>query len=252
MSRTLTKAAIYSFASALFSFWVAWRYFYEVRQMAACALTALGLASLLSELLEANRKAIWQDKISPWRANHKLAAEFTAIFTGIFCAALVLEILYGSKQQPINLDQIYRNQFIELLSHNMAILLTASILAIVYRAGGLVMILAWNASHWAEAVFSYLMQIQQQSGVSTAALIFSAILPHLILEALSYLVAGLAGVFISIALFKYQLGSSELRRVSIASLTLVLVAICILFLATSSEIYLAQNVFHFLLNTELY
>ena len=83
--------------------------------------------------------------------------------------------------------------------------------------------------------------------MTNAALTFAAILPHLILEALAYVIAGLAGVFISIAILKYAIGSSELHRVSVACLTLLSVALAVLLLATATEIYFGQEIFHALI-----
>jgi len=233
-----------SFAFALFSIWVAGRYFPGVEQMAACALIALGLASLLTKLLDANREAIWIKHVSPWSANRKLSFEFGSIFLAIFCAAAAVQFLFGETLVNVDLENIYRNEFYQLFMHNFQILITGTVLAVIYRAGGVVLILAWNALHWAEAIFSYILQIGSKVGVSKALLVLSSILPHLILEALAYVIAGLAGVFISIAVFKYRFGSAELYRVSVACLTFLLVAIGVLFLATTSEVYLAQKVFH--------
>jgi len=197
MLRESLKPFFISFTFALLSVWVANKYFSEARQMAICALTALGLSTLLGQLLESNRQAIWQEKISPWIANRKLAFEFISIFLGIFFAAVVIELISNTQHTELDLNAIYRNKIVALFGHNLNVLIIGTALAVVYRAGGLVLILSWNALHWAEAIFSYIKQLKDQVGLSDAAIIFTSILPHLFLEALSYVIAGLAGVFIN-------------------------------------------------------
>lgn len=244
MLRGLLRPFYLSFAFAFFSALVAQRYFFDFREMATCAFTALGLSSLLSQLLDENRRAIWEQKISPWNANSRLAASFAALFMGIFAAVVFLAYLAGHSYQDLDLGQLYQNESSLLFFHNASILITGALLAVVYRAGGLVLILAWNALHWAEAIFSYIQQVRIEVGLSKAGLLFLAILPHLVLEALAYVIAGLAGVFISIAVCKYPFTSPELRRVGFACLTLLAVSLGVLVLATIFEIYLAQPLFH--------
>jgi hypothetical protein len=244
MLRGLLKPFSLSFAFAFFSALVAQRYFFDFREMATCAFTALGLSSLLSQLLDENRREIWELKNSPWTANTKLAAAFSALFMGIFVAIVFLAWIADQSYQNPDLSQLYENEIASLFLHNAAILVTGTLLAIVYRAGGLVLILAWNALHWAEAIFSYIQQVRIEVGLSNAALLFATILPHLLLEALAYVLAGLSGVFISIAFCKYAITSPEIKRVAFACMTLLVVSLAVLVLATSFEIYLAQPLFH--------
>ena len=55
----------------------------------------------------------------------------------------------------------------------------------IYRAGGLIIILAWNAIHWSNSISSYIYEISESAGLLFAALVSLALLPHLLLEVIA-------------------------------------------------------------------
>lgn len=221
-------------------------YFPKVFDMTACALFAVSLANVLAEALEFNRLAIWDRKDSPIRANKKLAEEFTAIFLGMFFASVILQILYPNLFLPeiASIQEAFRNEFSALYQHNLYVLIASVFIAFIYRAGGLAIILSWNAVNWASTLTAYIFEIYSTQGILRALTVGLALMPHLILEVLAYVLAGMSGTFFSKGLFKYSPTSSEFHRVSWASTVLLIVSLLILLLANTSEIYLAQPIFH--------
>jgi hypothetical protein len=73
-----------------------------------------------------------------------------------------------------------------LVGHNLLVLLSAFVLAFVYRTFGALLALSWNACAWAVVVAAW--------ADSAGGWWMVALLPHLLLEALAYALAGLAGI----------------------------------------------------------
>ncbi len=83
-----------------------------------------------------------------------------------------------------------------MLGHNLLVLLSAFLLAFVYRGFGALLTLTWNASAWAVALY-FLLGSGATVGVHPAARVLvavAAIAPHLVLEAIAYLAGALAGM----------------------------------------------------------
>jgi hypothetical protein len=75
-----------------------------------------------------------------------------------------------------------------LLGHNLLVVVSAFLLAFVYRGFGALLTLMWNAAAWAAALV-LLARPEQPVGVAML-----AVGPHLALEALAFICAALAGV----------------------------------------------------------
>lgn len=242
----IIKPFALAFFSTVIAIFIADRFFPDVMRMAACALIALGLYPLMQNLLQYNREAIWLHKSSPYSVNRKLCLELSAIFFGIFIAGLVLGLVRESWGANAELHQAYRNDFAPLLKHNLGVLLAGTLFSLLYRAGGLVLVLGWNALHWSESIFGYIFKTSQEVDYSTAAILAVVLLPHLIIEVLAYVLAGMGGVFLSSAITKYKLSSIEFQQVFRACAVLLLVSVLLLSVAVSLEIFFAQNLFHYL------
>ena len=74
-----------------------------------------------------------------------------------------------------------------------------------------------------------------------------AILPHLTLEVLAYVLAAMSGVFLSKAVVKYDLGSTSFERVRGAVLTLAFLSMALILLAAALESFFAPWVVRLLL-----
>lgn len=237
------KPTLYGIAATLLASIIATKYFPGHETMAICAFVAIGLGSFMEEILSFNRDAIWGEKLLPKVANRKLALEIAGIFGGIFLAALTLYLSAGYFLR-IDFSELYKNSFNELFIHNLKVLVICSLIAFLYRASGIVLILCWNAINWAEAIAQYLSATTSSAGFEWSAILAIALLPHLLSEALAYILSGMAGLFLSKAVFKYKLQSSEFRQVYKACVKIYCVSLLILLIAVFVEIYFAQTIFH--------
>lgn len=237
------KPFLYGIAATLLATIIAIKYFPGHETMAICAFVAIGLGSFMNEILSFNRDAIWGKELSSYVANKKLAFEITGIFGGIFLTALTLYLSAGYYEE-LNIKEIYSNNFLDLLLHNFQVLSVCILLAFIYRAGGIVLIMSWNAINWAEAIGHYLSLTTIGAGYKWSSLLGVALLPHLICEALSYILGGMSGLFLSKAVFKYKLLSLEFRQVYMASFKILCLSAFILLIGALFEIYLGQSAFH--------
>lgn len=235
-----------SFAYGLLACLIAGVFFKGVSAIAASALLAISFGGLMQEFLEENRKAIWEEGRSPVAANSLLAFQFSSLFIGMFLAAGLFQLLAPEHllSTPITRELAFRNEFWSLWRHNLQILVAGTVFTALYRAGGLVVILGWNAVNWAEALFAYVSEIYHLSGVLPVVLVGVSLLPHLLFELVAYVLAGMSGLFISKAFQKYSAHSQAFFRVSQACFVIMLTAVASLFLANCFEFYLAQRVFH--------
>jgi hypothetical protein len=243
---SLRLAAI-GFASTVVSLTAAQKYFGDFVTIAASGLIALGVTTTMQRLLEENRASIWDKMQSPWIANVVLAKQFSCLFFGICLAALLFDAF--EFQSPAlasaSLAHVYRNEFSDLVQHNLQVLIACLVLGTLYGAGGLMLVLAWNGLYWSTTIFSYLNQISAYSGLAAATAVSLALLPHLCAELLAYVLSGLGGVFAAKALRKYSLADPALARVLRAGTVMVLVAGIVLCFAALLEIYLAQTIFRY-------
>ncbi len=236
------------FASTVVSLTAAIKYFGDFVAIAASGLIALGVTTTMQRLLEENRAAIWDKLQSPWIANLVLAKQFSCLFFGICLAAILFDAFefHSPELASASLAHVYRNEFSDLVQHNLQVLIACLVLGALYGAGGLMLVLAWNGLYWSTTIFSYINQISADSGLTAATAVSLALLPHLCAELLAYVLGGLGGVFAAKALRKYSLGDRALAKVLRASMVIVLSACIILCFAAFLEIYLAQTIFrHF-------
>ncbi len=237
---------LYGFGAAIAGIFFAATYFEDFLEIAATGLIALSLTVVVNSYLEQNRDAIWNKKESPAEANTLITLRIAGLFFGIFAAALLLQTFAPDYFliPETDLDEAYRNQFKELLLFNLTVFFGGAIFSIFYRAGGLVTILAWNAMHWSNAILNYIREISETAGMLAACLTSLALIPHLVTEVIAYVIAGMVGIFLSKALFKYNVFSDQFLQVARACVFLLLIALAILTCSVSLEIYLAQSVFH--------
>ena len=242
------KPIFAGFFAAVAGLLIGSRYFPTSEAMAASAFVAIGLGQLMHELLDYNRRVIWSGEVSGTEANRKLALELGGIFCGVLLAA-TLFYSYGQPIGAINPRLVYRNELVPLISHNFLVLLVCTLITFVYRASGLVLVLSWNALGWAEALSNYIRMTGNGSSLGTGIVVVLILLPHLLLEAFAYVLAGMGGLFLSKAVTKYAIRSAEFRQVFKASAALVAASLVILGLAGAVEYYFAQPLFQRSLNT---
>ena len=210
-------------------------------------LIAFGQARTVEVLLDRNRDEIWNGFKTPARANFRLAASLLTMFMGILAsyaaAALVVPNdafleLFGRQVGDYgghSITEVMFDDFSGILAHNVVVLVICFVFALVYRHGGMLLVLAWNASVWG-VVFPYVARTAPDLTPGGPAVYFAksfaCIFPHLSLEAAAYTLVAMAGVFLSKAVQKYNVGSERFTKVGgsvvrLAALSLVLlVAAC--------------------------
>lgn len=136
--------------------------------------------------------------------NHRsLFLAYIFSFLGIFIVYVLLQLLlpdamahelfvqqkgiFGAAGADLNAT------FWSLLTNNLGVLAICFLISLVYRSG--IFIIAWNASVWGVVLATFLKQGPPTGeGMLMFVLItIIAIMPHLIIEALSYLSAAIAG-----------------------------------------------------------
>jgi len=226
-------------------------------------LIALGQARTVHSLLDRNREQIFQQGVRPRRANWALATGLSVVFAGIFCAyAVAARVLpqglaagafasqvgdYGGQ----SLAAIHFEGFGDLLGHNLLVALVGFLFALLYRHGGLLLVLAWNASVWG-VVFPWLARTAPDAGVGLGgALVYLgktlvAIAPHLGLEALAYVLVATAGVFASKILMRHEWGSLAFRQATGAAARIAALGVAALTAAAALEAWLTPLLVAFL------
>jgi hypothetical protein len=218
-------------------------------------LVAAALSDRVAQLLEENRRNIWERGMGGWQANRSTAGGVLALFAGVFSGyALIAYVLdetrvigqFGFALRAAalggeNLLQRDFGTFSSILGHNAGVLLVIACLSFVYRAYGTMLALAWNASIWALVITVLAMRTAHDSGLPAFASVTLAVLalaPHLLLEGLAYITASLAFLFASKGLTTYTGHDPRLRRVLVAAAALTVAAAVTLAVAAMVEVSL--------------
>jgi len=213
-------------------------------------LLALAEARIVAALLERNRRQIWEEGMAPLRANRMLARALMVIFLGVFVTALVAVLVMASADvqrlfaaqlkgyEAGEIINIYFGGVAEIFRHNAKVVLGCFLLALVYRHGGMLLVLAWNASRWG-VIFAWMARGTASDDLMVSAqtlgLSLVVVMPHLIVEALAYILVAMSGVFLSKSLSKYRLGSAEFTQVGWAVVRLFLFGLFLLGIAAFLE-----------------
>jgi len=217
-------------------------------------LVALGQARTVHALLDRNRDEIWGQLCTPRDANARLAVALCVIFAGVFVAyvvgALVLPRerlaeafarqvgMYGGR----SLADVRFDGAGVVLGHNLVVALVGFLFALLYRHGGLLLVLAWNASVWG-VVFPWLARTGPDVGAGgvlvTLGKTLVVIAPHLALEAAAYVLVATAGVFLSKTVARYEWGSAQFRQAATASARILLGGVALLVVASLVEAFVA-------------
>ncbi len=210
---------------ALFGVGFAWWLFPNEVSLIAVFLAAILSDDSIERVLEWNRAAIIERGMWPLKANLTLTFKLLMVFLGCVVGfsslglALPLETVEQlfSHQLENMLDQPFAElrfgNVSALLLNNTYVLLFFFAIALPFRHGGVMLAIAWNASVWG-ATFSVLARRWTEQGgpeLGWAWLrVMAACTPHMALEAAAYVLAGLAGVFLSKALVKYSIDSEAM------------------------------------------
>ena len=226
-------------AGAVLGSFFAWWLFPAEASLVSVFLAAILSTDSVERLLERNRVEIFEQGVSPRRANARLALWFMALFAGCVAGFStlglslpvdVVELLFAKQVAPYA-DQSFTalsfGSVDALLAHNSYVFLFFFVIAIPFRQGGVMLAVGWNASVWG-ATFGLLAQ--RWSGAEGPGLleawvrVMAACSPHMAAEAVGYVLSGFAGVFLSKALLKHDLDSGPMLSILKSVLSMLVIA----------------------------
>lgn len=133
--------------------------------------------------------------------------------------------------------------FKEIFLNNLKVLVFCFLISI-FAGNGSMLLIAWNASVWG-TVFGNLAKVSAGVGAANPwaffILIMFSVLPHTILEMLSYVIATISGAAISEGFLKEKLKSDRFMNVFMINLILLIVALFVLAVAGVVETYVLDN-----------
>ncbi len=213
---------------ALFGTAFAWWLFPNEVSLIAVFLAAILPDDSIERVLEWNRVVIVERGWLPLRANLTLTFKLMMIFLGctvgfsaigLLLPLEVVEQLFSHQLRTALTEPFPERQFGSvgaLLLNNVYVLLFFFVIALPFRHGGVMLAVAWNASVWG-STFSVLARRWAEldgPGLAEAWLrVMAACAPHMGLEAAAYVLAGLAGVFLSKALVKHAIDSDAMLSI---------------------------------------
>lgn len=225
-------------------------------------LLSFTLLGMVNKLFDTNRREIWEKITTPYQANKKLGISLLVIFIGIMLGYTLFSLTIDMEQMRelfarqlggyqhiafiFTLSDIDFGAFGELVRHNLTVLLVVLLFALFYRAGGILLIIAWNASAWG-VIFSYIAKIAMAfvgvgRGLVTLLIIYTTVLLHLVTESAAYILCAMAGYFLSKACIKYFNDTKKLLRVTRAAVLIFLIAIILIIVSALIESELTPKI----------
>lgn len=145
---------------------------------------------------------------------------------------------YGIKDTTITSPFLTNKERLFLITtNNMYVLLFTLVFSLIFGAG-VIFILAWNAS-----VIGAAIGIFTDYKLSSLPLGVLRFLIHGIPEIASYFIVALAGGMVSVAVVNHEAGTEKFWDVLQDSLTLIILAVVILFLAAFVEVFITPLLF---------
>ena len=212
----------------------------------AVVLVALGQSSYVQALLDRNRNEVYGGVVGARRANLRMARELFGLFVGIYAAYVFAVSLVAPERltavfggllagfQGARLTDVDFGRFDTLMAKNGAVLMASFLISTLYQHGGILLVLAWNAARWGVVIGSLARAEYNAEGLA-AALVVAAVLPHLLLEALAYVIAAMGGAFLGRGVLRHRVGTAAFESVGIAVLVLLLTSAGVLTLASLLE-----------------
>ena len=124
-----------------------------------------------------------------------------------------------------------------IFSNNIYVLIFTLIFSVIFGAGA-IFILAWNASVIAAAI-----GIFAKSDILNIPLGMARYLLHGVPEIASYFMVALAGGIVSSAAIKHEIGTDKFWEVLQDSISLIILAVVVLFIAALMEVFLTPLLF---------
>ena len=234
------------------------RHFFETgRGAISIFLCVLGLLPTLDRLVDRHGRldrgehdAVLGGLVS---ADGRLVGSVLALFAGVMVAygawAIALPLpdvreTFAAQLSPwAGLDEpgFAPRDFGWILGNNLLVLVGVLAFSILYRAGGALVILCWNASIWG-AAFAYFARLEWGGGLAavggwlaTSACVF----PHVLLEAAGYVMTAVAGLIVLRLAVRFRRLAGKRAALVRGAALLLAAAVAALVLAAAAEAFLA-------------
>ena len=236
------------------------QFFVDAAGVLSIFLCVLGLMPTLANLVDFRKERRHLQRMGLQSAlggqtSINLALSILALFAGVMLA-------YGGWTLLLPTDQVVTTFATQLapwigmtepgfqasslttvMLNNLLVALGVVVLTLLYRNGGALLVLCWNASVWGTA-FAYFARLQFGDG--GAALkgwltISTAVFPHVLLEATGYVLMTLAGLFLLRVIVRFSDTNLDRRALIAATVRLCGLGVGSLALAAVLETSLAPS-----------
>ena len=222
-------------------------------------LASAAMTPRLNQILELNRARIWSGEGNGRRVNLASMISGLILFSGMFVAFMAIGIassdavLIKDFNFIVTRIQLDTNtglsperfsQGVSIFQHNLSVLITLALMSFVYRSLGAMFALGWNAGVWGVTIVLFMGggRDTELNTVVYGTMILIAVIPHLIVEAASYLIGALAAIFLSRGLTIYRLNDTRLNRVMSAVGVLAILSVGLLVSGALLENYFPRLV----------
>ncbi len=181
--------------------------FPEHATLVSLFLAAVAAEDTVARILDWNRQVIYDESVTARRANGWLSISMLSLLLGCFLAFTgFASLLPWSEVDTLFDEQLSKRQFFPVMQfgnfralffHNIGVMVLFFIIALPFRQGGVMLAIVWNASVWGATVGTLARQWAEGRGPpfwQAVPRVATAILPHLALEGMGFVMAGMAGV----------------------------------------------------------
>ncbi len=236
-------------------------------------LTTFACVPLMFHTIRREEKADIElsDETSMLKRHSRVIMFYLFLFTGMTVAFAIWYVILPTemtqtifKQQITTIAQINApiqvvgnaastSMFNKIFFNNIKVMIFCIIFAFFYGSGA-IFILTWNASVVAAAVgnlirlgiakYAAVTGIAKMSAVTqTVTYSFSRYFLHGLPEMISYMIAGLAGGIISVAVINHDFDTDKFQKIILDASSLLIIAIGVLFVAAVVESYITPALF---------
>lgn len=262
---------VYCSIAIFLSLWI----FKSYSSLIMVFLTTMACVPLVYNTIKMEEEKDLQDMGEKWllKEHRKAVFAFAALFLGITLAFTLwyvvlpsetVSILYETQAQTIsningNVVGISGNAtgssgiFMKIFFNNVKVLIFCILFSFIYGSGS-IFILTWNASVIGTAIGSIIRSnlafYSTLVGFEKIGKYFTTIMYgllkfsiHGVFEIGAYIVAGLAGGIISVAVIKHDFGTRKFEHILLDSADLLLLSIALLFIAGLLEVFISPVIF---------
>ena len=181
--------------------------------LVAVAITSILLIPSLQKLYDIEFKALKAEKSFSFKRLYMSNKDATRVYLGLFLGMFLIYLTAAVVLPSLQVNSLFKVQlnlrgaagtldfnpslFFDILGNNWWVLIATFLISLLIADGGIFMI-TWNASVWG-TIFGITAKcaaaVSGQSALYVFSLVFLIIFPHMVIEALSYILAAIAGVF---------------------------------------------------------